>query len=207
MRLALLKVLDGMVEKLADELPRRAGRGEDDDLPSLEEQQVITSNCCSFFVRELGNLYNKDFSRVSRAAHASHEAEYASLKAQSAQEDSQENASDALKIAVVGGANAESQDAQERALREDAAQHTAKSAPAGSMITAKPVSVATALSSGEFELIYFMLRVIGHTTSLVEECDSSRLSKNGNDLRTNLGKEGLLALVVGTFSTQYILIP
>lgn len=181
LQLALLKVLDGMVEKVADELPRRAGRGEDDDLPALDEQKVVTSSCCSFFVRELGQLYNKDFSRLSREAHAAHEELHATHET--------------LRNAALAS-DADAQAAQ-RALREEAAQNATKEAPAGSINTAKPVSISTTLNSSEFELIYFMLRVLGHTTSLVEECDSARLSRNGNDLRTNLGNEGLLALVVG----------
>lgn len=59
-------------------------------------------------------------------------------------------------------------------------------------------SFATVLTTDEYELIYFMLHILGHVTGLVEECNSTRLCENGNDLRTNLGKEGLLALVVGT---------
>ena len=157
-----------MVEKVAEQLPRRRsrrgpGRGaagaqansetEDDaeepELPRLEEQYVITTACCSFLVRELSRMYNKDFSRVSKAAQAAHAA----------------------------------------VAQDDAPASTSAQA-------AQPL--ATVLSVREYELIYFMLRVLGHVTSLVEECESTRMCRNGNDLRTNLGKEGLIALVIGS---------
>jgi hypothetical protein len=142
----MLKVLDAMVEKVAEDLPRRAGKGDPQELPKLEEQFVITPSCCSFFVRELAKMYNKDFSRVSKAAQAANVA------------------------AAQGDTNAGTQAA----------------------------ALSTVLSTREYELIYFMLRVLGHVTSLVEECENTRMRKNGVDLRTNLGKEGLIALVIGT---------
>lgn len=157
LQLGLLKMLDGMVEKVAEELPRKRH-----DTPPISEQDVVTYACCSFLVKELSNLYNKDFSRVSRAAHAAQN-------------------------------SAKSSDGS---INNNNNNNNTNTNNNNTLPPIANLNIATILSASEYELIFFMLRILGHVTSFVDECNN-RLRTNGEDLRTNLGKEGLLALIIG----------
>jgi hypothetical protein len=123
-----LKILDTIVEKVTEDVPKEENK-------QMKEIGVISYPCCSFLVRELARLYNKDFK---------HNAE---LQSNNHTNSSNNNTS------------------------------------------------ATILNKDEYEVIYFILRILGHVTSIVEYSKSQLHQEE--DLRTKLGKEGLLAIVIG----------
>lgn len=152
--MVLLKILDGMVEKLTEDLPRSAVSPTSG---SLTEKRVITYQCCSFLVLELSRLYNKDFKY-----------------------------------------NADIYYNQNQANNNDNINNNNNSNDNNSNTSSPAFGSVTTLSDSDYEIVYFILRILGHITSCVEECDSSRVVVGGDDLRTKLGKEGLLAIVLGT---------
>jgi ataxin-10 len=176
--LVLLKILDGMVEKVTEELPKTAVSPVN---AYIQEKNVITYKCCSFLVQELSRLYNKDFKYNANIY-------YSNMKAEGVHENNIPNGN-----GDIDNHTEESHDASNNDNNNNNNNHNTNNNHSSTKF-----GDTTTLNDAEYEVIYFMLRVLGHVTSCIEECDLARLSIDGDDLRTKLGKEGLLAIVIGT---------
>ena len=173
----LLKILDGMVEKITEELPRTTINPVN---AYIQEKKVITYKCCSFLVQELSRLYNKDF-KYNADIHYNSNIQTTN--------NTNNNNNNTTNGNTENGNGA-----------GDTANMNGTTTPNGNNTSSHAdgkFGNVTVLKESEYEVIYFMLRILGHVTSCVEECDSTRLSVGEDDLRTKLGKEGLLAIVIG----------